>query len=115
MVKQLISAPDAAARLGVSLMTLWRWQRAGRVVPAAQCGRYVFYDPDTLDVATVGTIGERSTSTPGTPLVHKQASAPTVAHKPLHEHEHAISTPPRPQATTAPRARVLSTYDPDLD
>jgi hypothetical protein len=110
MVKQLISAPDAARTLGISLMTLWRWQRAGRIVPVAQCGRYLFYDPDTLDVATVGSmIGERSTSAP---------QRPTVAHTPIHEHEHAThatSTPARPQATTAPRRAVLATYDPDLD
>jgi hypothetical protein len=76
-----------------------------------------------LDRYYLDTVG---TSTPATPQAspqgHASTSTPTgtlqqhtMAHTPVHEHERATTPPARPQAGTTQRARVLSTYDPDLD
>jgi excisionase family DNA binding protein len=49
-MSNLISAQEAARRLGISLWSIYRWSRAGRIVSVQLGRRRLFAEEDLQDV-----------------------------------------------------------------
>jgi cytochrome c-type biogenesis protein CcmH/NrfG len=118
-VPKYVGVIEAAARLGVSRMTLWRWMRAGLLVPTLVIGRNAYFDVGTLAAPTAQQApGARQQA-----HQHQQPVQPTTARvgapQPVQAHVHAPARLQHTEAHNSPQHQahrsIVSTYDPDLD
>ena len=112
---EYVGVIGAAARLGVSRMTIWRWIRAGTLVPTLVIGRNAYFDVDTLHAPEAP--GARTEA-------HQRHQARVPRQQPIQQPTEArTGAPARVQPIEAhanspqyqAHRSVLSTFDPDLD
>jgi excisionase family DNA binding protein len=56
MTAQLLSIPEAAARKGITRISMWQWVQEG-YIPATRLGRFWYIDPADLDRVEIRRVG----------------------------------------------------------